>query len=620
MSRSKALLFVIFQLLFIYVNGQNGFTVTPKRGCVPFTVNVTNVSGYTQTYYFYDFENVPTQYTNNFSNTYTTPGKYVILQKVQLSSGFLNPYDYDTVYALDPNHQAQFSMDLCANYQIIVSITDTVYDSFDIDYGDGTIVSVAKGNHNHTYASSATRTVSVTGKYVECTGATTTQTVTPILALLPPDVTDLTVTSQSSSSSVLVRYSPLAGRHYALDQKTNGGAFIAIDTIHATAGGVTGYIVPNLNTLSNLYSFQLRNIDMCASTPSAPSVVLHSILVNPVAVSGQNQISWQTQGVFASSVLKRNIATISTTPVSPYTDLDVVCPEPYCYQLVGTYATISSATGDPHKTYSASPCVNAIFVQTLPAITINSGYENERVVAKWEAPASAFQYTLNLIGSTTTTTTLTTNQYSESPSGHCFSVTYSDNCGNTSAVSATTCPMVLSMTKTEETVFLSWTPYDGYDATGFASYMVEVLDAGGNIISSQNVGSLLTYQEVPNPNFALFRYRVKAISNGTETMVSYSNVMEVDLSPQLHMPNTFTPNGDGVNDSFVPKGKYFTNFKLTVFNKWGEVIFVTNDALAGWDGTYKNEPVSLDTYSYFVQAESNGGEKIAKRGVVTVLR
>jgi gliding motility-associated-like protein len=150
--------------------------------------------------------------------------------------------------------------------------------------------------------------------------------------------------------------------------------------------------------------------------------------------------------------------------------------------------------------------------------------------------------------------------------------------------------------------------------------MVEVLDAGGNIISSQNVGSLLTYQEVPNPNFSLFKYRIKAISNGTETMVSYSNVMEVDLSPQLHMPNTFTPNGDGVNDSFIPKGKYFTNFKLTVFNKWGEVIFVTDDALAGWDGTYKNEPVSLDTYSYYVQAESNGGDKIAKRGVVTVLR
>jgi gliding motility-associated-like protein len=87
------------------------------------------------------------------------------------------------------------------------------------------------------------------------------------------------------------------------------------------------------------------------------------------------------------------------------------------------------------------------------------------------------------------------------------------------------------------------------------------------------------------------------------------------------MPNTFTPNGDGINDVLLAKGKYIANSSIQIFNKWGEVIYVSEDATdKGWDGTFQGSPVPTDTYSYLVKATSNKGESIQKRGVVSVVR
>ncbi|MEL6534100.1 MAG: PKD domain-containing protein [Bacteroidota bacterium] len=54
--------------------------------------------------------------------------------------------------------------------------------------------------------------------------------------------------------------------------------------------------------------------------------------------------------------------------------------------------------------------------------------------------------------------------------------------------------------------------------------------------------------------------------------------------PQVTFPNAFTPNGDGLNDVLLPQGQYFINYRAEIFNRWGELVFVTENADEGWDG------------------------------------
>ncbi|PJA06456.1 MAG: hypothetical protein COX70_09405, partial [Flavobacteriales bacterium CG_4_10_14_0_2_um_filter_32_8] len=69
-------------------------------------------------------------------------------------------------------------------------------------------------------------------------------------------------------------------------------------------------------------------------------------------------------------------------------------------------------------------------------------------------------------------------------------------------------------------------------------------------------------------------------------------------------PNTFTPNGDGVNDVFFPGamlGASAKNYDFFIFNRWGEIIFEGHDLKDGWDGTYKGKLVQNGVYVWTIE-------------------
>jgi len=86
----------------------------------------------------------------------------------------------------------------------------------------------------------------------------------------------------------------------------------------------------------------------------------------------------------------------------------------------------------------------------------------------------------------------------------------------------------------------------------------------------------------------------------------------------VYIPNSFTPNGDGINDTFGIKGEGRFEFNLVIFNRWGEKIFESSNANNQWDGTYKNEPVQQGEYIF--QLMANGKEYKGQNGKVTLLR
>ncbi len=96
-----------------------------------------------------------------------------------------------------------------------------------------------------------------------------------------------------------------------------------------------------------------------------------------------------------------------------------------------------------------------------------------------------------------------------------------------------------------------------------------------------------------------------------------------DCFCDFYVPSAFSPNNDGVNDlffAFINCDK-FNDFAFSIFNRWGELVFKTNDIALGWDGIFKGEPQQVDSYEWVVEYfDVLRNKRIFKKGIVTLIR
>ncbi len=71
----------------------------------------------------------------------------------------------------------------------------------------------------------------------------------------------------------------------------------------------------------------------------------------------------------------------------------------------------------------------------------------------------------------------------------------------------------------------------------------------------------------------------------------------------IYVPNTFTPNSDRTNDGFCAKGTLIREFEMWIFDRWGQLLFKSDDIDTKWDGTFKGNPCQIDTYIYKIIAK-----------------
>lgn len=91
---------------------------------------------------------------------------------------------------------------------------------------------------------------------------------------------------------------------------------------------------------------------------------------------------------------------------------------------------------------------------------------------------------------------------------------------------------------------------------------------------------------------------------------------------QFYIPNAFSPNDDGANDYFklYNSCEYLINFECSIFDRWGGLVFQTNDPHFKWDGQFNQQLVTPGTYTYFVQYQDQfGKEPIKQEGSINVL-
>ncbi len=90
--------------------------------------------------------------------------------------------------------------------------------------------------------------------------------------------------------------------------------------------------------------------------------------------------------------------------------------------------------------------------------------------------------------------------------------------------------------------------------------------------------------------------------------------------PYIFLPNAFTPNGDGDNDMLFVRSNIIAQMELSIYDRWGELVFRTNDQTIGWDGTYKGKRLAPDVFGIYLTADCHNGQTFAKKGNVMILR
>lgn len=202
-----------------------------------------------------------------------------------------------------------------------------------------------------------------------------------------------------------------------------------------------------------------------------------------------------------------------------------------------------------------------------------------------------------------------------------------DSCGNLRNGSNLSRTILLKVREEENQIFnkqLSWTEYIGFSGNVSGYYIYRIVNGDVNKIPVGSTDALtLTYNdniEDAGPQGAKVEYMVQAvegISNAYGIMErSNSNPVPVYMEGAIYVPNAFAP--AGLNKTWRPVTYFIdkSEYRVTVFNRWGKKVFETSDDTEAWTGA----DCTPDVYVYLISYKNSRGEYLNTKGTVTLIR
>ena len=92
------------------------------------------------------------------------------------------------------------------------------------------------------------------------------------------------------------------------------------------------------------------------------------------------------------------------------------------------------------------------------------------------------------------------------------------------------------------------------------------------------------------------------------------------INPLLDVPNAFTPGRFGQNSIIMVKGFGIAAMDWKIYNRWGQIVFESNNPFIGWDGTFNGATQPIGVYAYTLDATFSDGTKTRKKGDITLIR
>jgi gliding motility-associated-like protein len=163
----------------------------------------------------------------------------------------------------------------------------------------------------------------------------------------------------------------------------------------------------------------------------------------------------------------------------------------------------------------------------------------------------------------------------------------------------------------------------------FLSFILfQKVSLGQNILTQTNFSSTYNDDQIGQNNFS---YRINFLLTYSNLNSNYIfpgllqpiilNSFVEDNSYSLYSPTAFSPDGDGINDLFKVYGQGMSDFKIEIFNRWGQMIYKSFQLSEGWDGTFKGKNLPTGSYVYKIKtSEYSEDKKIVKTGTIALVR
>jgi gliding motility-associated-like protein len=205
-----------------------------------------------------------------------------------------------------------------------------------------------------------------------------------------------------------------------------------------------------------------------------------------------------------------------------------------------------------------------------------------------------------------------------------------DSCGNYTSYSNYARTILLQVSKNDVllTVQLNWSSYSQFDGSILGYTIYRGIDGNFNGLPLATVGPNVFFYEDSLDNTVFTGkvcYYVEAIEGSNrydEPKISRSNIACEVFEPIIYVPNAFWP--EGINKVFIPVISIFdaSDYRFTIFDRWGQAIFNTTSFEEGWNGQLGNsgEMANTGTYIYMITLKDGNGLEVIKRGHVTLLR
>jgi gliding motility-associated-like protein len=255
----------------------------------------------------------------------------------------------------------------------------------------------------------------------------------------------------------------------------------------------------------------------------------------------------------------------------------------------------------------------ADFVTTIqPDFTICSG---ETLTLSVENPSPSFQYAWTpnepiLAGQNTSTITASIDEPTE------FIVTSTSDAGCTASDSV----LVSLSSLNPQSVVASANPF--IITPGEISVLTaqpEGFSYSWSPAESLNLSTI--YNPLASPDETTIYTVTVSDSQCSGTDTVEVRVLNLECGPpNIFIPNTFTPNGDGNNERLYVRGLNLTKVHLAIYNRWGQRVFETFNQNDYWDGTFKGMKVDPDVFVYYLEATCEGGEEYFEKGNITVIK
>ncbi|GAB4034526.1 hypothetical protein GCM10028809_40200 [Spirosoma gilvum] len=567
------------------------------------------------------------------AHTYSTPGSYTIIQ-----SGTGNGAGTGTIFCKEvtvvPVDQVKFTVNVCSGRRAIVvpdGSTLGQYDSYEIRWGDGTVERKTRAEltnqPSHTYgnAGNLVYTITLQGVYnppADC--KSTVSQSTPISLIGTPTQPTISALKTVDDKTITIDYQVNTGITVQLYQKING----TYSPIGKTSNGGGTFTVPT--DAKQVQCFQVVTQDACNSAPVKSDEVC-SLVLDAKAENKQNTLSWQpyagTATQFRFYRIRRNNAVngqVTSRTTATYTDANnIVCGTQYCYTL--------EATVGPTTITSQQTCVSGINDGTpgdIEGVVVSIENNRPRVVASLPAASGSSTYTLVVsrasgssgtyqpVGTLVNQNSFVDDSADPSAGSYCYQVSYQSACGLASKPSEPVCTVFLT---SESPKGIDWSANSPFTPSKVAEYIVEVIDSVNNTKREIRVSSN-THLDLTDADLESQTQKYRIITASSDGTVSYSNFYTFRSEAKIWIPDAFTPDGDGVNEVFLAKGIYFDQFRMTIFDRWGEVVFTTTNKQEGWDGNVNGQRALEGQYMYRIEVIDQTGMKTVRTGGLLLIR